>query len=87
MIVKQGEYVTAKELSEILKINLKAVQLRIFRYGIKPISKDALYPISILETLKKTPPKGRPQKAAPKDKSKPVKKPVKAKINGNKKEE
>ena len=56
---------TAKEIADILGINLKATKLRIFREGIKPITKDALYDKSVLEILKKTPGKGRPRKAAP----------------------
>ena len=53
---------TAKEMADILGINLKAAKLRIFREGIKPITKDALYDKSVLEILKNTPGKGRPKK-------------------------
>jgi predicted ArsR family transcriptional regulator len=53
---------TAKEMADILGINLKAAKLRIFREGIKPITKDALYEKSVLEILKKTPGRGRPKK-------------------------
>jgi hypothetical protein len=62
---------TAKEMADILGINLKATKLRIFREGIKPITKDALYDKSVLEILKNTPGRGRPKKAAP---DKPAKK-------------
>ena len=53
---------TAKEMADILGINLKAAKLRIFREGIKPITKDALYDKSVLEILKNTPGRGRPKK-------------------------
>jgi len=53
---------TAKEIADILRINLKAAKLRIFRAGIKPITKDALYDKSVLNILKDTPGKGRPKK-------------------------
>jgi len=54
---------TAKEIADILGINLKAAKLRIFREGIKPLTKDALYDKSVLEILKNTPSRGRPKKA------------------------
>ena len=53
---------TAREIADILGINLKAAKLRIFREGIKPITKDALYDKSVLEILKNTPGRGRPKK-------------------------
>ena len=53
---------TAKEMADILGINLKAAKLRIFREGIKPITKDALYDKSVLEILRNTPGRGRPKK-------------------------
>jgi hypothetical protein len=65
---------TAKEIADILDINLKAAKLRIFRAGIKPITKDALYDKSVLDILKNTPGKGRPKKAPTvKRASKPIK--------------
>jgi transposase len=68
---------TAKEIADILGINLKAAKLRIFREGIKPITKDALYDKSVLEILKNTPGRGRPKKAEPEPE--PVKPRAKAK--------
>jgi predicted ArsR family transcriptional regulator len=53
---------TAKEIADILGINLKAAKLRIFRQGIKPVTKDALYDKSVLEILRNTPGRGRPRK-------------------------
>lgn len=57
---------TAKEMADILGINLKAAKLRIFRAGIKPLTKDALYDKATLEILRNVPGKGRPPKK-PKD--------------------
>ena len=70
---------TAKEIADILGINLKAAKLRIFRAGIKPITKDALYDKSVLGILKNTPGKGRPKKAPTADMGKSAKKPAKDK--------
>jgi hypothetical protein len=64
---------TAKEMAEILGINLKAAKLRIFRAGIKPITKDALYDKITLEILRNVPGKGRPPKAKPEAPAKPKK--------------
>jgi len=63
---------TAREMADILGINLKAVKLRIFREGIKPITKDAIYEKSVLEVLKNTPGRGRPAKK-PETETKPAK--------------
>jgi hypothetical protein len=70
---------TAKEIADLLGINLKAAKLRIFREGIKPITKDALYDKSVLEILKNTPGRGRPKKDATPEPAKPTTKPAKAK--------
>jgi hypothetical protein len=56
---------TVKEMADILGINLKAAKLRIFRAGIKPMTKDALYDKSALEAIRNVPGKGRPPKAKP----------------------
>ena len=63
---------TAKEMADILGIKLKAAKLRIFREGIKPITKDALYDKSVLEILRNTPSRGRPKKAAAPESANPV---------------
>ena len=70
---------TAREIADILGINLKAAKLRIFREGIKPITKDALYDKSVLEILKNTPGRGRPKKDAAPDPAKPKTKQAKPK--------
>ena len=61
------KFFTAREMAEILGINLKAANLRIFRAGIKPVSKDALYDESALEAIRNVPGKGRPPKARPEE--------------------
>jgi hypothetical protein len=53
---------TAKEMADILGINIKAAKLRIFRAGIKPMTKDALYDKTTLEVLRNVPGRGRPPK-------------------------
>jgi hypothetical protein len=62
MVVKHGEYLTVQELAKELKESTNTVRVRLQRARIKPLSRDALYEKSVLETLKKTPPKGRPKK-------------------------
>jgi len=64
MKIKSGEYITVKEMADILKITTNTVNQRLFQNGIKPISKDALYEISALEIIKDTA-MGRPKKAIP----------------------
>jgi hypothetical protein len=72
VIVNGKKFFTAREMAEILGINLKAANLRIFRAGIKPVSKDALYDESALEAIRNVPGKGRP-KAKPEAQDKPEK--------------
>jgi len=64
MKIKSGEYITVKEMADMLKLSTNTVNQRLFQNGIKPISKDALYEISALEVIKNTT-MGRPKKAAP----------------------
>jgi hypothetical protein len=80
MKIKSGEYITVKEMADILKITTNTVNQRLFQNGIKPISKDALYEISALEIIKDTT-MGRPKnpKTQDPDKDKPKKKSVKGK--------
>jgi len=61
MKIKSGEYITVKEMADILKITTNTVNQRLFQNGIKPISKDALYEVSALEIIKNTT-MGRPKK-------------------------
>ena len=54
---------TASEMAKILGINLKTAKLRLFRYGIKPVTNESLYDKSALEAIRNVPGKGRPKKA------------------------
>jgi hypothetical protein len=59
------EGLTIKEMAEILGITLDVVQQRLLTAKIKPITKDALYDKSALETIRTVPGKGRPRKNPP----------------------
>jgi len=78
MKIKTGEYLTVKDMADILKLPTNTVNQRLFQSGIKPISKDALYEISALEVIKNTT-MGRPKKTAPETKHIKIKKPSKGK--------
>jgi transcriptional regulator len=56
---------TAKEMAKILKITYDNVRKRIEKAGIKPITKDAIYPADTLEKIRNVAPVGRPPKAKP----------------------
>jgi len=68
--------ITISQMAEELGIEKNAVLQRLFVAGIKPITKEAIYPASALEAIRNVPGKGRPPKAKP-DKSKAPKKPHK----------
>ena len=51
-----------KEMADILGIPVKTVNMRLFRQGIKPITKDAIYDKHALKDIKSVPGKGRPPK-------------------------
>lgn len=51
-----------KEMADILGVQVKTVNMRLFRLGIKPITKDAIYDKSALKDIKAVPGKGRPKK-------------------------
>ena len=70
MKIKSGEYLTVREMADILNISANTVNQRLFQSGIKPISKDALYEVSALEKIKNTT-MGRPKTP---EKEKPAKK-------------
>jgi hypothetical protein len=63
---------TAKELAELLGITYDNVRKRIEKAGIKPITKNAIYPESTLEAIRNARP-GRPPKAKPEAAEKPGK--------------
>jgi hypothetical protein len=56
------EGLTIPEMAEILGIKRRAVETRLVRAGIKPITKDAVYDKSALDVIKNAPGKGRPKK-------------------------
>jgi orotate phosphoribosyltransferase-like protein len=56
---------TAQEIADILEISLNTAKQRIFRAGLKPITKDALYDKADLEKIRNVPGKGRPRKEKP----------------------
>ena len=61
MRVNGKEYITVKEMADRLKIEPNTVKQRLYQHDIKPVSKDALYELSALETIKDTT-MGRPKK-------------------------
>ena len=60
------EGLTAREIAEKLNLPYKTVRRRIERAGIKPLSYEALYDPSVLDTVRNTPSPGRPRKKLPK---------------------
>jgi transposase len=68
IIIMQGYTIT--EIAGKLDISYITAKQRLLRAGIKPITKDALYSMDVLEILRKTPGKGRPKKTAPETKPK-----------------
>jgi type II restriction/modification system DNA methylase subunit YeeA len=58
----KAEGYTAKELADLLDISYENVRKRLEKAGIKPITKDAIYPYSALETIRIVGPVGRPRK-------------------------
>jgi hypothetical protein len=55
---------TTQELADLLSISYKATHKRLQTLGIKPLTKEAIYPESVLEAIRNVPGKGRPRKAA-----------------------
>jgi hypothetical protein len=67
------EGITIDEMCERLKLPFKTVEGRIQRAGIKPLTKQALYPLKTLDIIKDVS-MGRPKKApAVKGAKKPAK--------------
>ncbi|MDR0639235.1 MAG: sigma-70 region 4 domain-containing protein [Spirochaetaceae bacterium] len=62
---------TIREMAEKLELPEHTVQVRVSRAGIKPITREAIYPPDTLERIRDAP-MGRPPKARPEE-------PVKAK--------
>jgi hypothetical protein len=70
---------TIDEMCEKLKLPFKTVEARIQRAGIKPLTKQALYPYKTLDIIKDVT-MGRPKKAAEPEPARPkAKKPAKPK--------
>lgn len=55
--------ITISEMAKELCIEKNAVLQRLFVAGIKPLTKEAIYPESALEAIRNVPGKGRPRKA------------------------
>jgi hypothetical protein len=85
MKVTGGEYFTIQEMSSILGESTNTINKRLFRLGIKPIARDALYTKDDLEKIKDIkmgrPPKKdkTPKKPAPEPARAEAKKPAKSK--------
>jgi hypothetical protein len=56
------EGLTIDEMCKILKLPFKTVEARIQRAGIKPITRQAVYPPETLEAIRNVPGPGRPPK-------------------------
>ena len=88
MKIEQGEYLTVLELSKMLGENTDTIKKRLFRLGIKPLSRDALYPASVVDSLRDSPPRGRPKTTTENKQAKNGKasaKPTTSKKQGSKK--
>jgi hypothetical protein len=55
------EGITIDEMSKLLKLPPKTVAIRIHRAGIKPITRQAVYPLKTLDVIKDVS-MGRPKK-------------------------
>ena len=75
--MKNMEGLTAKEIAEILGISYDNARKRIEKAGIKPITKDAIYPKDTPEKIRNVAPVGRPRKQPEPEQTKPAKKPNK----------
>jgi len=82
LYIQSMEGITIDEMSKLLKLPSKTVAIRIHRAGIKPISRQAVYPLDTPDKIKNVI-MGRPKKQLekqPDNTAKPkAKKPAKAK--------
>jgi predicted ArsR family transcriptional regulator len=62
---KKVNGLTASEMAETLGLKLKTVKKRLETAGIKPLTKEAVYPAAALEAIRNVPGKGRPPKGKP----------------------
>jgi predicted ArsR family transcriptional regulator len=67
------EGLTIDEMAEILSVKRRAIETRLKRLGIEPLTKSAVYDKSALEAIRDMPGKGRPRKKAAADTEKPKK--------------
>jgi Zn-dependent peptidase ImmA (M78 family) len=56
---------TLAEMAEALGVPIKTIEMRLFRAGIKPMVRGAIYDKSALEAIRNAPGKGRPRKTPP----------------------
>jgi hypothetical protein len=56
---------TLAEMAEALGMPIKTLEARLFRAGIKPVVRGAIYDKSALEAVRNVPGKGRPRKTPP----------------------
>ena len=73
-IMKNMEGMTIDEMCKELGLPFKTVEARIQRAGIKPLTRQAVYPSETLESIRNVPGKGRPKKAEPETAAKKGKK-------------
>jgi hypothetical protein len=52
MKINNAEFFTVNEMSKLLGVLPNTVKQRLFQHGIKPVSKEAIYESSALETIK-----------------------------------
>jgi hypothetical protein len=62
MIINGIEFWTVKEMAKELGLDPTVIKQRLFTAQIHPFTRDALYPASALEAIRKVPGKGRPVK-------------------------
>jgi len=72
------EGITINEMGKLLKLPVKTIAIRIHRAGIKPITRQAVYPLDTPDKIKDVT-MGRPKKAALDSKGKAAKNPAKGK--------
>jgi predicted ArsR family transcriptional regulator len=60
--IKDMEGLTLQELSEKLGISEDAVYFRLVKAGIKPLTRQAVYPASALDAIREVSKGGRPRK-------------------------
>jgi hypothetical protein len=63
---------TLSEISKILNIPVNTLRQRITRAGVKPLTKEAVYADSVLETIRNVKPVGWPKKPETRTAKKPV---------------